>query len=319
MTTSGNVPITGTAPRTLVAMLARDNATTTAGRAAVGIGSGANAFSFEIGTDSAKTYLSGVSGDRDTNLLAPIPVADQFIFVAGANGHGGNFARGVQAWRSTGPEPETLTSIWPADLGTASGPFSISRRAAVIYRGKIGEVLLFDRILTDGEISELREYLWFKWNTGSTPDTSFDGTAFDVADGATLDLGASERTGITVTGGGTVTNGILGAGFVISPAGDDAIGELAFHNVIFGQGVEYRLTTSGGASDRILADGDLSGITLVPADVNNLPAAKEYTVATGAITAKPALSPLFPSKYKLRQRGDDLLLTSVGGTLIILK
>jgi len=578
LTTAANVPVTGTAPRTLIALIARDTS-----RGTVGIGSGADGQTFEIGNDPTKTYISGIGGGRDTQFTAGIPAVDQLTFIAAVNGYNGNLVRGIQLWRSTGTALETLTATWPADLGTASAPFSIGRRGNTIYRGKVGEVLLFDRVLSAIEIAEIKDILvakyliappsdspavptvtvaggtlrlapgpdfvtrlaplvWYDpsdaatvttnaagrvlgllnkgsksgmdmstnlvngtkalvppllatgaltyaasrlpmimidsnncglasganigitgaalrtvvsvcsrfddntgaivafgtaasgalfevgdrssttvvgcfgtgndlnmtprnpirtpnvyfgaltgpknteaWRTGVAPtnvawtttstlntgasrfligqrpavadradfrgqvgevlvfdrlltateragleeylvskwmsaggaNRGFEGVTFDVAAGATLDLGGINKN-VTVTGSGTVTNGTLGAGFVISPAGDSAVGELDLTGTAVGTGAQYRLTTSGGgASDRLLINGDLSGLTVVPATEDTV-AGGTYVIATGAITQKPALSG-FPEKFKLVQSGENLLLTSLGGTLIRLK
>ncbi len=571
-----NVPITGTAARTLIAVLARDSA-----RVTVDLGSGLDGQTFEIGNDPAKTYVSGIGASRDTQFTANIPAVNQLTFIAAANGYNNNFARGIQLWRSTGGNLETLTATWPADMGTASAPLRISKRDASIYRGKVGEVLLFDRILSTTEISaledvlvakyliapegedtavppvsvaegtlrlapgadvvtrlapiiwydpsdaasittnasgrvtgilskgskpgmdaitgivnggtpllapllatgsvsyaasglpmigvdanncglassantgisgtaprtvvgifardnsttagpitafgynsaaqlyevgdrhngtmigcygtgndlivtplnpvqqanvlfaantganvnefwrtglapnytsftmastlatvdsrffigqrpntanradfrgqigeilvfdrllteaervDLEDYLVNKWMTSNGTNSLFAGVVFDVAAGATLDLGGA-RENLTVTGDGRITNGVLSAGFVISPAGDAAVGTLSLNGVTLAAGSVYRLTASGGStSDRLLVDGDLSALTIVPATDDEVPNGT-YIIATGTITHKPVLSG-FPDKFKLIIQGNDLLLTTVGGSII---
>jgi autotransporter-associated beta strand protein len=571
--TAADVPVTGTAPRTLVALLARDTT-----RSVVGIGSGADGQTFELGNDPSKTYISGIGAGRDTQFTANIPAVNQLTFIAAANGYNGNFVRGIQLWRSTGATLETLTATWTADLGTAAAPFSVGRRGAGTYRGKVAEVLLFNRILSSNEVAALKDALvakylaapaggseavppvtvaegtlrlapsadaiaalgpavWYdpsdaatvttnaagrvtalankgmrgsamdagvrggyqgallvsaaggsysaagrpmlkidsnttglesaghtgisgtaprtlvavlsrdeggttdqqatialgnqtttramfeltdryagncfgnngddlsispvlaagsanvymmdatatniltgwrsgglpgkvsktlggNWATADTPlclgyrpnthrdlfrgqvgevllfdrlltdteradvedylvnkwlrpgaDNPFSGVTFDVAAGATLDLGGA-RGNLTVTGAGALANGTLGAGFVLSPAGDAAVGELALSGVTFA-GATYRLTTSGNACDRLWVDGDLSGLTVVPATGAQI-TGNAFVIATGSITGKPALSG-FPDKFSLIRMGDDLLLTSVKGALILLK
>ena len=144
----------------------------------------------------------------------------------------------------------------------------------------------------------------------------------NLADGATLDLNGASNKVAVVTGTGTVANGTLAAGTVISPAGDGAVGTLALDGVSVAGGVTYRLTVSGAQSDRLTFTGalDLSGVTVVPST------AAEYTASTYVIASadggftgeKPAASG-FPSKYKIIKRGTDLLFTSLGGTLIIFR
>ena len=316
-----NVPITTNAPRTLVALLARGTA-----RASVGIGTGTTK-TFEIGNDPAKTYLTGDTLDLNFLPADGIPDIDHLIFIAANNGHEDNLTRGVQVWRTLNTTTPGLgldmrAATWGSDNLIASAPFSISRRGSGAHTtGKIGEILLFDRILSETELTQLKDYLIVKWHIGETSDGSeFNGITFDIAPGGILDLGGRDRPGVTVTGTGAITNGTLGAGFTVSPAGDHATGALTLTGVTPGPGSTYRLTTAGPAgSDLLHIDGDLTHLTIVPADLENLPAAGPYTIATGAITHKPALSSDFPSKYSLRLSGPDLILTTAGGTLLILK
>ena len=143
----------------------------------------------------------------------------------------------------------------------------------------------------------------------------------NLANGATLDLNGASNKVAVLAGAGTVTNGILAAGTVISPAGDTAVGTLALSNVSFSSGLTYRLTVSGTQCDRLTFAGtlDLSGTTIVPSTANDY-TASTYVIATasGGFTGnKPALSG-FPSKYKIIKYGTDLQLTSRGGTVVIL-
>ena len=70
-------------------------------------------------------------------------------------------------------------------------------------------------------------------------------------------------------------------------------------------------------SDCILVDGDISALTIVPSNENVING-RSYTIATGAFTGKPTLDG-FPTKYKLLKQGNDLLLTSIGGTVLIVR
>ena len=596
MTTAANVPLSGTAPRTLVALIARDT-----NRGVIGIGSGANGASFEIGNESSKTYVSGLGSSRDTDITSPIPAVDQLTFIAGANGYGGNLARGVQAWRcmSAGAAIETLTATWPADMGTAAAPFSIARRGTGTYRGKYGAIFLFDRTLTEQEITALntaiaakylaasetsgetlpfaieegtvvlasrssadtvarlnpvvwydpsdastvtldgfgrltslrnkgtqggmdassgivngsvsliapllaadaasyavaglpmisiddnneglasasnlgitgaaprtsfgvfarhdnlnegaivsfgagstrrlwefgdranaagtsttvlgtysddlaintitpsgtpdvfcilhadardiafwrtaaepstgtrtlggdldtadsrfmigqrsgvanradfrgqigeqivfdralpeaerdavQRYLVAKWRLGTTiSDDTFDGAVFNVALGATLDLGGAPRAGLTVTGNGTLANGTLGDGAAISPAGDSAVGELTLDNITFGPGSVYRVTVEGpGISDVLtfttLGAVDLTGLTVVPSNAASAePGGSKYLIATAlnGFTGIPAVEGFTDGrKWQILKQGGNLYLTTQQGTLILL-
>ena len=162
-----------------------------------------------------------------------------------------------------------------------------------------------------------------------TPDSGYtnllDGVTIDVAAGASLDLGGVTRTDLTITGGGTVTNAAFGDGMVLSPAGDDNIGSLALDGCTFTGAATYRLTLTGTAtSDRLTSAGslDLTGLTVAPANASSAaPTGKTYVVAhaDGGFTgAKPALSG-YDAKWILIRMGNDLLLTSQHGTMLMLR
>lgn len=145
----------------------------------------------------------------------------------------------------------------------------------------------------------------------------------NVADGAVLDLDDNaNQIGLLSGDGGTVSNGILSAQTVISPAGDRSVGELDFTSVSFASGVICRVTIDGAQSDCLRFDGvvDLSGLTVVPATDAELTENK-YVIAsatTGFIGAKPMVDG-FPSKYKIMRRGTELLLTREGGAVLMLR
>ena len=151
------------------------------------------------------------------------------------------------------------------------------------------------------------------------PEHFLDGVQVNLASGTFLDLNESSHRIGEVTGTGTVINGALATGTVISPAGDDAIGTLTLDGATLEQGVTYRLTTLGTDSDCLISTGplDLSGLTIVPA--TDLPNAPAYLIAQAPdFIGKPTLDG-FPTKYKIMRRGTDLLLTSLGGTIMILR
>jgi hypothetical protein len=75
-------------------------------------------------------------------------------------------------------------------------------------------------------------------------------------------------------------------------------------------------------SDLLVSSGalDLTGLTIVPA-TDAEPTARTYVIAYaagGIVGEKPAVSG-FPSKYKVIRSGTELLLTSQGGTVMLLK
>ncbi len=143
-----------------------------------------------------------------------------------------------------------------------------------------------------------------------------------LAAGTLLDLNGGDYKVGTVTGTGTVSNGTLSADTVISPAGDAAVGTQFLEGVTLASGVTYRLTVIGAECDCLASSGtlDLSGVTVVPATGNEL-TSPNYVIAHadgGFVGTKPAVSG-FPSKYKVIHSGADLLLSTFGGSMILLR
>jgi len=319
LASASDIGITGNAPRTTVAVFARPDDPPGGGDPVAGpvvsFGAANNSQLWEFGDRHSNVMIGGFGGGNYDLVLTPAnPRRTPDVFIASYDSTAMSF------WRTL---TEPLFASQGSSLNTSPSPLFIGQRSGVAnrvdFRGQIGEILIFDRVLSEPERTDIQNYLIAKWRTVSQSDgTEFDGVTFDVAAGATLDLGRGERSGITVTGNGTIANGTLADGFVISPAGDDAIGVLAFANVTFGTGTEYRLTTIGNDSDCILVDGDLGNLTIVPATDAPI-TGKTFVIATGNITgAKPTLDG-FPDKFKLRQQGPDLLLTCAGGTVMIVR
>ncbi len=310
---AANTGISGAMPRTLIAVLSRDFGTGSDDQQAV-VAFGNQTVPramFEL-TDRYTGNCFGNNSD-DLSITPVFPAAGANVYMMDATA-----TNIITGWRSGGI-PSKVSKTLAGNWVTVDTPLCLGYRPNIhrtTFRGQIGEVLLFDRLLTEAERADVEDYLVNKWTRPDGADSLFDGTVFDVAAGATLDLGGA-RSGITVTGAGTVTNGTLGAGFVISPAGDDAVGELALNGVTVGAGTEYRLTVLGADCDRLLTGGDLNAMTVVPATGAEV-TGTSYVIATGAITGKPALRG-FPEKYKLLLQGGDLLLTSAGGTMMMLR
>jgi len=143
-----------------------------------------------------------------------------------------------------------------------------------------------------------------------------------LADGTALDLNGGIYAVGLLTGSGAVSNGTLAAGTAISPAGDDAVGTLSLDGISFAEDVVYRLTVIGDTCDRLTSTGtlDFSGVSIIASTEPDC-TVSTYVIAhaDGGITGtKPTVSG-FPSKYKIIRKGTDLLLTSQGGAIILLK
>jgi len=311
LASSGNTDITGSMSRTVVGIFARES--NNAGPV-VSFGTPGLALLYEVG-DRQNGNVVGCYGNGNDFIVTPLnPIQQANLHIAA------NISNNVNAFWRTGVDPTTATFTLANSLATANSPFFIGQRPTVAdrgdFRGQIGEIMVFDRLLTDGERNDLNDYLVAKWLKTNGTNELFSSVAFDVAEGAVLDLNGA-RADVVVTGSGTISNGLLASGFVISPAGDDAVGTLTLNHVTIGAGTVYRLTTLGGTSDCIVADGDLSALTIVPA-TDAVITGNNYVVATGAITHKPMLNG-FPEKFSLIRRGADLLLTSSGGSVLLIR
>jgi autotransporter-associated beta strand protein len=141
----------------------------------------------------------------------------------------------------------------------------------------------------------------------------------NLAAGAVLDLNASTQTVRTVTGSGTVSNGVLASGSVLSPGGDGAVGTLAFSNVTLVPGTQYR----ADLGDLVDVTGalDISGVVVTINNPEALDRAQTYTLiqTTTGITGMPTLATELPSGWKLVRRNSALLLLSEGGTVLFMR
>ena len=140
-----------------------------------------------------------------------------------------------------------------------------------------------------------------------------------VAAGAVLDLGGSTQAIHSVTGAGTVSNGVLAANTVLSPAGDGAVGTLFLSGVGFAHGVRYR----ADLGDLLNVTGALnvSGMVLTINNPAALNRSQTYTLiqTTGGVTGAATLDTELPSGWKLVLRDNALLLISEGGTLFMFR
>ncbi len=144
-------------------------------------------------------------------------------------------------------------------------------------------------------------------------------TDVNLAAGATLDLGGATQTVHSVTGTGTVSNGVLASGTVLSPAGDGTVGTLAFFGVTLVPGTHYR----ADLGDRLDVTGalDISGLIVTVNNPEALDRSQTYTLiqTTTGITGAPALDTPLPSGWKLVRRNNALLLLSEGGAVLLLR
>ena len=135
----------------------------------------------------------------------------------------------VRFGQGTGGVGASGTASWFANSQTIS--------LAVDYLGRDEEIFANYQMLADpGDGSRLT------LTTIGAGAGVLDGTTIDVAPGATLDLGGIPRDGLTITGGGSVINGVTGDGFTLSPAGDDHTGTMSVDGFTSLAGMTYLVT-----------------------------------------------------------------------------
>lgn len=115
----------------------------------------------------------------------------------------------------------------------------------------IGEVLLYNRALTEDERLAVEAYLRAKWHVPTTPDAS--GISVALAPGGRLDLGNRRRPLESLTGSGTVTNGCVSVA-ALCPTGTLTVAG----DVCLMDGGTWTVRFDGAASSRLAVDGCLS-------------------------------------------------------------
>jgi len=91
-----------------------------------------------------------------------------------------------------------------------------------------------------------------------------------------------------------------------------------------GDGTVLSLTADSGVHDFVTCPGalDVTGLTVVPSDeISEAPSAREYVIlrAEGGLTGTATVSGFTNKKWKLRKSGNDLIMTTQGGALMLLK
>jgi len=141
----------------------------------------------------------------------------------------------------------------------------------------------------------------------------------NLAAGTVLDLGGATQAVHSVTGSGTVSNGVMAADVVLRPAGDGVVGTLAFANVQFAPGVKYH----ADLGDLLDVSGalDVTGMFVTINNPEALVRSQTYTLiqTTTGISGNATLETDLPSGWKLVRRNNALMLISEGGTVMMLK
>ncbi len=163
----------------------------------------------------------------------------------------------------------------PAARGTVVGKYCSNSS----FQGLVGEVIAYDRVLTDGEMEQVEAYLAAKWKAatwteGNPPaeyeDGFLDGAALSVGSGASVDLGAAAVTVGTLRNdgtGGSITGDISVTGeFVVDAQGRSTISPVAVSgSVAIGPAATATVLGIGNLEkgcrhDALTASGGLSGV-----------------------------------------------------------
>ncbi len=143
-------------------------------------------------------------------------------------------------------------------------------------------------------------------------------TDVNLAAGTVLDLNDSSQTVRSISGTGTISNGILAATSVISPAGDGTVGTLALANVQLASGVQYRADL-GDLLD-VTGSLDVTGMVLHINNPEALVRTQTYTLiqTTSGVTGVSTTDAPLPPGWKVVRRSNALQLITEF-TLILFK
>ena len=202
---------------------------------------------------------------------------------------------------------------------------------------RLGELIIYDRVLSEEERAATERYLMRKWGMGrfSSQVPSEVGMGVALASGTTLDCAGGTQNVASLSGAGTTTNGTIAvgafdAGVDAAPAAFAAAGGFTFLD-----GATWTVDFAAGACDRLDVAGTLTfegALTLVLRGVTSLDQVKdrEFTLATadtvaGAENLAKRLTldgPDFLETVSARVRVKDGAVTlrvSNAGTLLIFR
>jgi len=168
-------------------------------------------------------------------------------------------------------------SSWNASLFTTVGNYWFSQSNPRNYRGEIGELLVYNRTLSENEREQVEEYLMDKWLSGVLPKYNLpEGVAIELSNGGVLNLNGDNHTVATVilgAGGGSVVNGTLTVTdtLVITVNPDGSTDPLDLGNVVFGPNVKLIINGMEYAKGAIDLFSAASLAPLPPFDKENLP------------------------------------------------
>ena len=150
------------------------------------------------------------------------PIIDETTYVPQAS-HGlpavsNAIAKGTAVFRRNGVDIDPFTATFLKDDERVAYAHSEGRKIASLgtcgqsgeSRGglKYGEVIMFERRLTNDEITDVDAYLAKRWFGIDTPGYGSDAATVTVAQGASLTVQGTDFSATTLGGGGTITGDV---------------------------------------------------------------------------------------------------------------
>ncbi len=239
------------------------------------------------------------------------------------------YINGAAGTSFTALQPHVLTAVaaastpWTTAIGDYWGSAQYNTR---YFHGEIGEVLVYDRVLSAGERQAVEAYLSHKWLGTTTPSRLSANADMTVAAGATLDLNGQAQTLASLGGEGSVTGAGLSVSGQTAPGGAGAVGTLSLQSAPDLSGNLLVDVRSNGTCDRLVVTGglDVSRLALVIADTGQL-GNLVYTLATctGDLTGTFTGTNLPEKKWNVRYGrtpgAGRIQLVPISGTMVILR
>ena len=239
------------------------------------------------------------------------------------------YINGVAGTSFTALQPHILTAVAASSASwqTAIGDYWGSAEHTIRYfHGQIGEVLVYDHVLSLGERQAVEAYLSHKWLGTTLPNRLSTSSDITVAAGATLDLNGQAQTVARLEGEGS----IIGVGLSVSgqtaPGGVGAVGTLTLPSAAALSGDLLIDVRANGTCDKLVVTGDLdvSQLALVIADTGQL-ANLVYTIATctgnltGTFTGDNLPEKKWTVRYDRTQGAGRIQLVPVCGTMVLVR
>lgn len=256
---------------------------------------------------------NGIRLANTTTWIQPTANVNDFSF------GGQMFVNSIFTNIFTASTPHVLTAVttnrWVGRT-TAIGDYWAATGQWRSYNGYIGEVLVYDSVLSTNDRQRVEGYLlnkWFGVASASLPSV-------ELASGTILDLDGQSLSLTNLLGSGTVSNGTLTVTGSISPAGTNVIGTLTVKGNTTLSGKLLANVSTDGTSDCLDVQGNLTLLspTLEIADLAGLSTLKMYTLVTCSGTLTGTFTPTnLPDRWALRYTTDGKVqLYFKGGTMV---